>query len=73
MWRNAHDLLAWHERLVLILEQALLPFGFGHIFAKATDRRGRIEVRSSKEDLAMDRLDEAVSIVMDIFAREVSV
>jgi hypothetical protein len=69
--RNAQDLLAWHEQFVSILKQALFPLGFGWVFARVSDRRGR-ELRSSSEDLALQKIDEAVSVVMEAFAQQVS-
>jgi hypothetical protein len=37
-----------------------------------SDRRGR-ELRSSSEDLALQKIDEAVSVVMEAFAQQVSI
>lgn len=69
--RNARELLAWHELFVSMLERALLPFGFGWVFAPVGERRGR-GPRAGNEDLALQRVDEAVEVVLGIFTREVS-
>ena len=69
--RNAEELLEWHEHFVMMLERAVLPVGLGWVFAQASERRGR-EARQSGEDMAAQSVDEAVNVVMDLFAQEVS-
>lgn len=69
--RNAQGLLAWHEQFVALLERALFPIGYGWVFVKVSERRGR-GLRSSSEDVALQRVDEAVSAVLELFMEEVS-
>ncbi|GJE84557.1 Dbl domain-containing protein [Phanerochaete sordida] len=67
--RNAQELLAWHERFVVILERALVPHGLGWVFAQVSERRGR-ENRQSNEDMAAESVDGVVNVIMDIFSEE---
>ena len=69
--RNAQDLLAWHEQFVAKLEHALFPMGYGWVFVKVSERRGR-GLRSSSEDVALERVDDAVNAVLELIIQEVS-
>ena len=59
MRRNAHELVAFHERFIEVLKTSLIPFGFALVLDGESPYSADVEA-----------VDEAVKVIAEAFVKE---